>query len=503
MTTTILLAVLLPLLLLCALLSLYLLFVRRRRAKRDTSKTNATRAPAPGAASDRSNNDNDDDETAGNAEDGLTSPSTSLHLIEANPRDQPLVHTTDIIVAGAPDGGQTAAAGGVRRSPSLLRENLSNIRESQAGGAEASPFVSALYNPRALHRCSITQGPAAAAPPRLSHGGGASGGGGSSYDSLDSDLSDATRARVETLEVIPSSAIGSPYEAQYAALALMERQSFDSNADEEMQPSLDPVQAPQRKATYESLALKALSPLNLGAAGSAKTDQAAASGSQQEVEEVPTLFTPRSPVPSEGDELYPVPAAAAPSEAPLPPPPPPPPPQPQQDEENGLEDGAMRIVTSEGIVRALISPDGTVTELMSGDVLAYIEEGDGETMPVEVGDPGMTYLGTAHRVDGDQKVVNAEGEIIGQYLTLRGGKAGKAGYVKDSHGKVIAEMGKDGEVRDHHGKEVGKCEGFTPQRMAALAAYLLLIDDDWLLMPAERELLQRAESMRRVASLPR
>ena len=53
---------------------------------------------------------------------------------------------------------------------------------------------------------------------------------------------------------------------------------------------------------------------------------------------------------------------------------------------------------------------------------------------------------------------------------MRGGRRGD-GYVKDSNGKVIAEMGKDGEVRDHH----ALIRSVWPRWRR-----MLLIDDDWL-----------------------
>jgi hypothetical protein len=150
----------------------------------------------------------------------------------------------------------------------------------------------------------------------------------------------------------------------------------------------------------------------------------------------------------------------------------------------------MRLVTSDGYVRAMIAADGEVCD-GNAKTVAYIE-GNGE-----VGDPEMQYVGKASA--GSGQVTDEKDVCIGTYDSGHG-------VIKDARGSVLAEVRKEGTVRrdyiseitaslvsrrgplkmaagtltsqvlNNAGRTVGKVEGFSYVAMSTVAAYVLLVD---------------------------
>lgn len=71
------------------------------------------------------------------------------------------------------------------------------------------------------------------------------------------------------------------------------------------------------------------------------------------------------------------------------------------------------------------------------------------------------------------QVVNAQEDVAGEY------DMGK-GYIKNSQGSVIAELSKGGLVMGNRGQTVGRIEGFSFEKMPILAAFIILVDMDYV-----------------------
>jgi len=124
----------------------------------------------------------------------------------------------------------------------------------------------------------------------------------------------------------------------------------------------------------------------------------------------------------------------------------------------------LRLLDYDQRVRSFISEDGEVTDA-KGSVLAYINP-DGE-----VGSHEMDYLGAAQEASG--QVTGREDQVVGEYDQGRG-------YVKNSQGSVIAEVSKEGFVTGNGGQTAGKVDGFAYDLMTQIAAYILLVDPDFV-----------------------
>jgi len=124
----------------------------------------------------------------------------------------------------------------------------------------------------------------------------------------------------------------------------------------------------------------------------------------------------------------------------------------------------LRILDDKRRVRATIAEDGEVQD-WKRNVLAYIEPtGD-------VGSHDMDFLGTAQESSG--QVIDRKDQVIGEFDTGRG-------YVKNAQGSVIAEVNKEGAVTGNGGQTAGTVQGFTFDAMMKVAAYVLLVDPEFI-----------------------
>jgi len=128
------------------------------------------------------------------------------------------------------------------------------------------------------------------------------------------------------------------------------------------------------------------------------------------------------------------------------------------------EGSGLRIMDSERRVRALISVDGTVTDWKE-NVMAYIEANG------DVGSHEMDFLGTAQESSG--QVVDRNDAVVGEFDQGRG-------YVKNPQGSVIAEITKEGSVKGNKSQTAGTIQGFRFEHMVQVAAYVLLVDPDFV-----------------------
>ena len=105
--------------------------------------------------------------------------------------------------------------------------------------------------------------------------------------------------------------------------------------------------------------------------------------------------------------------------------------------------------------------DGAVHD-GAGTLLGFIEPNG------EVGTAAMRYVGRAHP-EGACLVVDHRDEPAGAFDAGRG-------LVRDPSGSVVAALSRGGALTDHAGQSVGVVDGFGYDRMATIAAYLLLLD---------------------------
>jgi hypothetical protein len=127
------------------------------------------------------------------------------------------------------------------------------------------------------------------------------------------------------------------------------------------------------------------------------------------------------------------------------------------DEANGL-----RVLDEHRKIRCTIAVDGTVAD-GTGKLLAYIEPtGD-------VGSPDMDYLGKA----ANGLVQDRDDQVIGSFDQGRG-------LVKDEGGSTILEISKEGVVIGNSQKQAGWVEGFSFDAMQTLAAFVHLVDPDFI-----------------------
>ena len=147
-------------------------------------------------------------------------------------------------------------------------------------------------------------------------------------------------------------------------------------------------------------------------------------------------------------------------------------PRPGRPRIDGAPDGddpwddalGLRILDANRRVRAIISADGEVKDY-EGTTLAFIEPNG------EVGSPQMEFLGTMHQASG--QVIDRSDDVIGEVDQGRG-------YVKNSQGSVIAEVTREGIVSGNGQRTAGYLQGFTYDNMYQIAAYVLLVDSDFV-----------------------
>jgi hypothetical protein len=124
----------------------------------------------------------------------------------------------------------------------------------------------------------------------------------------------------------------------------------------------------------------------------------------------------------------------------------------------------LRILDASRRVRAHLGADGEVTDY-EGTILAFIEANG------EVGTPQMEFLGTVHKATG--QVVDRFEEMVGEVDQGRG-------YVRNAQGSVVAEVTREGVVSGNGQRTAGYVQGFSFDSMHLLAAYVLLVDSDFV-----------------------
>mmetsp|Transcript_46735 Transcript_46735/g.77361 ORF Transcript_46735/g.77361 Transcript_46735/m.77361 type:complete len:610 (+) Transcript_46735:86-1915(+) len=129
------------------------------------------------------------------------------------------------------------------------------------------------------------------------------------------------------------------------------------------------------------------------------------------------------------------------------------------DDRNGL-----RFVDEKRRVRAIVAGDGEVKDSTNA-TLAYIEANG------EVGSHEMEFLGAVKENSG--QVIDRQDQCIGEFDQGRG-------YVKNPQGSVIAEISKEGVVSGNGGMTAGYIQGFSFESMYKVAAYILLVDPDFV-----------------------
>lgn len=126
--------------------------------------------------------------------------------------------------------------------------------------------------------------------------------------------------------------------------------------------------------------------------------------------------------------------------------------------------GGLRVLDASRRVRSYLGADGEVKDY-EGSTLAFIEANG------EVGSPAMDFLGTVHQTTG--QVVDRHDEVVGEVDQGRG-------YVKNAQGSVVAEVTREGVVSGNGQRTAGYVQGFTFDRMYLIAAYVLLVDSDFV-----------------------
>ncbi len=124
----------------------------------------------------------------------------------------------------------------------------------------------------------------------------------------------------------------------------------------------------------------------------------------------------------------------------------------------------LRVLDASRRLRAIIKSDGEVQDC-TGATLAYIEANG------EVGTPEMDFLGHVHLASS--QVVDKSDHPLGEYDAGRG-------FVKNKLGSVIAEISKDGSVTGNGQRLAGAIEGFKYECMDKVAAYVHLVDPDYV-----------------------
>ena len=117
-----------------------------------------------------------------------------------------------------------------------------------------------------------------------------------------------------------------------------------------------------------------------------------------------------------------------------------------------------------GTVRASLLSDGSVVD-RTGELLAYIEA-DGT-----VGAPDLAYLGEVTAPNG-----NSTGYVTGKDDALVAEVDYGLGVIRDATGSTIASLTRAGEVSGHYGARAGTLEGFSFAMLRSAAAYLTLVD---------------------------
>lgn len=127
------------------------------------------------------------------------------------------------------------------------------------------------------------------------------------------------------------------------------------------------------------------------------------------------------------------------------------------------------MVDADGRVRAQLAADGSLTSA-SGSLLAYIER-DGT-----VGSAALEYLGEVTppgAANGVGYVTDGEDALVAEV------DYGRAA-LRSAQGSTVAELRKDGEVLGHRGSHCGRLEGFSYGMLQQAAAYIALIDPDFV-----------------------
>jgi hypothetical protein len=121
-----------------------------------------------------------------------------------------------------------------------------------------------------------------------------------------------------------------------------------------------------------------------------------------------------------------------------------------------------------GHLRTKLMIDGSVINAQ-GNLLAYIEA-DGT-----VGAPDLDYVGevTAPSDASLGFITDRNDELVGQV------DYGQA-LIRDANGSTIASFTRNGDVCGHTGARCGTLDGFSFEQLRMAAAYLILVDPDYL-----------------------
>jgi len=128
----------------------------------------------------------------------------------------------------------------------------------------------------------------------------------------------------------------------------------------------------------------------------------------------------------------------------------------------------FRVIDEEGRLRSTLTQDGTVLG-PHGQVLSYIEA-DGT-----VGDANLQYLGEVAAARGSSAgfVTGADDKLVAEV------DYGRA-VLRDLHGSTLVELRRGGELLGHWGASCGRLDGFDFTMLQAAAAYLTLVDPDFV-----------------------